>query len=321
MKVTTRTLSTAIEEVLIGTFTRADLELVLSEELDLTWRIDAHTPAEADTKRALISGYIDSWAVPQLIAFARRLDADVEIAETYIADLRRYIDAYDRGGGVTGPSKNLIFAANGPKPDIVLRDAVSNDIEIVANGEHCLVYDRPFPPEGLRFSHLIAWWREREALPGGLFDDRAVGHQLHRRFAASLDSEAERVVFEAYAKRYRTSYDIPALVPQVYLHYDPYDQRTRRKLSSGTVLGRQRMDFLLLFSDRQRVVIEVDGKQHYAEGDRASPALYSAMVAEDRRLRLSGYEVYRFGGYELTQSPDTEPMLGDFFDRLAARMK
>ena len=65
--------------------------------------------------------------------------------------------------------------------------------------------------------------------------------------------------------RYKASYDIPALIPQVYLHYDPYNQRTRRSLSSGTPLARQRMDFLLLFSDRQRVVIEVDGKQHYAQ--------------------------------------------------------
>ena len=85
------------------------------------------------------------------MAFARRLDAEVEISETYLADLRRYIDAYDRGGGVEGPTKNLIFAANGPKPDIVLRDAVSNDIEIVANAEIRPVYEEPYlPAEGLR---------------------------------------------------------------------------------------------------------------------------------------------------------------------------
>lgn len=59
------------------------------------------------------------------------------------------------------------------------------------------------------------------------------------------------------------------------------------------------MDFLLLFSDRDRVVLEVDGKQHYAKGDIANPEEYARMVAEDRKLRLRGYEVYRFGGYEL----------------------
>jgi hypothetical protein len=186
-------------------------------------------------------------AVAPIVAFARRLDAEFEISENYLADLRRYIDAYDRGGGVEGSTKNLIFAANGPKPDIVLRDAISNDIEIVANSEHCLVYDRPDPGEGLRFSHLIQWWRDREELPKGLFDERTVGLELHKRFIESLGSEAEKVVFEVYASRYRTSFDIPALIPQVYLHYDPYDQRTRRGLSNGTPLARQRMDFLLLF--------------------------------------------------------------------------
>ena len=34
------------------------------------------------------------------------------------------------------------------------------------------------------------------------------------------------------------------------------------------------------------------------------------MVAEDRRLRLAGYEVYRFGGYELTQKQDSVVWFG-----------
>lgn len=294
---------------------------MLAEELQLVWTNEACGPDEADTKRALVDGYINPWSLPQLVAFARRLDAEVEISEPFLTDLRRYVDAYRRGGGVEGPTKNLIFAASGPKPDIVLRDALSNDIEIVAHAEHCLVFDRPIPSEGLRFSHLIEWWRAREGIPEDLLDDRAVGHLLHRRLAESLDSEAERVVFDAYTSRYKTSYDIPALIPQIYLHYDPHDQRTRRSMATGTALVRQRMDFLLLFSDRQRVVIEVDGKHHYAAEDKPSPALYSEMVAEDRRLRLSGYEVYRFGGHELTQNSNSTTMVQDFFSQLAERMR
>ena len=45
------------------------------------------------------------------------------------------------------------------------------------------------------------------------------------------------------------------------------------------------------------------------------------MVAEDRRLRLAGYEVYRFGGYELTQKQDSVVMVRDFFAQLDERMK
>lgn len=77
------------------------------------------------------------------------------------------------------------------------------------------------------------------------------------------------------------------------------------------------MDFLLLLPGRVRIVIKVDGKQHYADGDTASPRLYSEMVAEDRRLRLRGYEVYRFGGYELMQD-DAAEMLRSFFSDLLA---
>lgn len=88
---------------------------------------------------------------------------------------------------------------------------------------------------------------------------------------------------------------------------------------NGAPLARQRMDFLMSFSDRKRVVIEVDGKQHYAVGDTATPRLYSEMVAEDRRLKLAGYQVFRFGGYELGQ-PGAEAMLNEFFDEVHSRM-
>jgi hypothetical protein len=43
------------------------------------------------------------------------------------------------------------------------------------------------------------------------------------------------------------------------------------------------------------------------------------MTAEDRDLRLKGYEVYRFGGAELTNTPATKQFLDTFFDRLAER--
>lgn len=43
------------------------------------------------------------------------------------------------------------------------------------------------------------------------------------------------------------------------------------------------------------------------------------MVAEVRRLRLAGYEVYRFGRAELMKS-GAGKMVADFFDQLAERM-
>jgi very-short-patch-repair endonuclease len=68
------------------------------------------------------------------------------------------------------------------------------------------------------------------------------------------------------------------------------------------------------------VVIEVDGRQHYADADSSvNTSLYAEMVSEDRRLRLSGYEVYRFGGAELAGAGADE-MVSRFFDELQEHM-
>ncbi|MGV9248900.1 hypothetical protein [Streptomyces sp. NPDC003710] len=107
---------------------------------------------------------------------------------------------------------------------------------------------------------------------------------------------------------------------------DPF--RARRSGKQTGALHRQRMDFLLLAPDRSRIVIEVDGVQHYGRPNppdgsghvthTAVPQLYAEMVAEDRRPRLAGYEIYRFGGWELSQ-PHAWQLVQDFFTELLAR--
>ncbi|MFD8901277.1 hypothetical protein [Streptomyces ardesiacus] len=57
--------------------------------------------------------------------------------------------------GPSGSFKNLIFAADGVKPEIVLRDAVNNEVEIVRHADTCLVFTDPLPPHGLT-------WRQSE---------------------------------------------------------------------------------------------------------------------------------------------------------------
>ena len=214
------------------------------------------------------------------------------------------------GAGVSDRVKNLIFASNGPKPRIVLTDAVSNDIAVVENEQYCLVYDKPLPQHGLRWSDLIEWWAERCGSQPTIETERS----LFKRLKESLSPESppERLLLDTYFKSFREELgpNLPALIPQVYLHYDPY---TIKELRAGRYLLRQRMDFLLLFSHYQRVVIEVDGVLHYTNGEgKPSPKRYSEMVAADRDLRLAGYEVYRFGGSELH-----DPTVCDaFFRRL-----
>jgi hypothetical protein len=212
-------------------------------------------------------------------------------------------------GGVSGAPKNLIFASTGPKPEIVIQDAINNDIRIVRNEEHCLVYDRPIQASGLTKEEMLSWWKERQ----GIQDESDARRSLSQRLMASLASDGERNVFSVYYRAFKDFGDkLPALIPQVYLHYDPY---TLAQLGGAGRLPRQRMDFLLLFSDAGRVVVEVDGSQHFAEDGKPSLARYADMVAADRDLRLAGYEVYRFGANELTGHGSAE-RIEAFFRRL-----
>jgi hypothetical protein len=207
------------------------------------------------------------------------------------------------------PIKNIIFAANGPKPEIVLEDAIANDIRITKNEQYCLVYDEKIPDYGLLWWELIEWWVKKNNLQN--LSELDQSRDLYRRLALSLGSEPEKNLFKAYFDNMHKKYDVnlPALIPQVYLHYDPY---TVERLAGGKRLIRQRMDFLLLLPS-SRIILEVDGIQHYSQDGQAKPSLYAELVAEDRRLKLSGYEVFRFGGYELYSYDNAKNVTSIFF--------
>ena len=216
--------------------------------------------------------------------------------------------------GVSSEVKNLIFAANGPKPEIVLTDAISNEIKIVKNQEYCLVYDRPVLEKGLLWEELVDWWRDKEELHNLTRTDQR--HNLFDRLKISLGANhPEKILLDTYYSSFfeKLKEKLPALIPQVYLHYDPY---TSKQLKGVKRLSRQRMDFLLLLPYRKNIVIEIDGQQHYSENGKASPELYAEMVAEDRRLRLAGYELYRFGGYEFLDDAKAKQTVENFFDDL-----
>jgi hypothetical protein len=42
---------------------------------------------------------------------------------------------------VPGTMKNLIFASIGEKPELIFRDTINNDVEIVKNADKILIYD------------------------------------------------------------------------------------------------------------------------------------------------------------------------------------
>ncbi len=105
---------------------------------------------------------------------------------------------------------------------------------------------------------------------------------------------------------------LPALLPEVWLHRDPKTVRERGVLA----LARFRMDFLMLLPNGCRIVLEVDGQQHYAPPDgQADPVRYAELAAADRELKLAGYEVFRFGTEEL-RAESAAAFVKSFFEQL-----
>lgn len=255
------------------------------------------------SKTGYVLNRLAEFSLPELVNIAQRILADMD--DPTLEDLVTQIGAR----GVQGELRNLIFASLA-KPEIVLRDATRNVIQITRNADKCLVYDQPLTSDGLPWSRLVQWWARTNCLDEAAED---TGRKLWKRLNASVDSEPERVLMRAYSTRYGIDLGTPALLPQVWLHYDPFMRSSR---SRPIPVKRQRMDFLILAPGRRCVVLEVDGKQHYAHGDRANPAAYADMVRQDRRLRLAGYEVYRFGGAEFVDQDAARAMLDDFFDEL-----
>ena len=219
------------------------------------------------SKRMYVQARLSGKTTDELVALARRI-AD-EYDDTGLDALLATLGQ----GGVDGEMKNLIFAADGLKPRIVLRDALNNDIEIVENADRCLVYDRPLVEQGLTWRQLVHWWADKTDRPED--EERGVALDLYARLERSLDNEAERLILHTFARLYRTAgFDIPALIPQVYLHYDPYTKFELAPQSSP--LTRQRMDFLLLFPHRARVVIELVPGQ----------ATFALLMVSARRMTL-----------------------------------
>src|SRR6266571_2228487 len=192
---------------MFGTVTPLDLRKAIAETL---WaHVSAHDladvcvflglkPQEKDenpffSKRGYVGKRLLDKGIVELADLARRL-----VEEYGDQDLRQLVERLGPHG-VSGELKNLIFSADGPKPRIVLRDAINNVIEIVENAEYCLVYDRPLAEHGLTWRELAVWWAQQHDLSA---DERTHARGLYERLCRSLANEAEHLLFRTYCALY-----------------------------------------------------------------------------------------------------------------------
>lgn len=219
--------------------------------------------------------------------------------------------------GVQGQVKNIIFAAK-YKPEIVFDDALNNDIRITRNENQCLIYNRSIPSSGVMWNDLVEWYAAENNLSDGQNPEVAFITRLCDCLDTSFKANGAKAgpetwMLQAYYNlKKELGIDLPALIPQVYLYYDPQTLKQR----GYKLFEHQKMDFLMILSHKDRIVIEIDGKQHYAEGTTASPKLYSEMVRAHREMSLLGYDVYRFGGYEFMGADADETVKNKVLDNI-----
>lgn len=79
---------------------------------------------------------------------------------------------------------------------------------------------------------LVDWWRKQTT-------DEKAEKSLYDRLYKLLDSDIEKFFMREYYRLYQNvnKKDIPALIPQVFLHYDPY---TKLQRGNNIVFAHQR---------------------------------------------------------------------------------
>jgi very-short-patch-repair endonuclease len=229
-------------------------------------------------------------------------------------------------GARSSRPKQLIFGSP-DKPDLRLIDVIDSDVQMVDPTGKILFYDRPIGSAGLRWCDLQAWWKETRRLEN---DDQAKV-ELYQRLGHSLFHLVDEVwvpisppqlrLFKLYHDIYSAALPgLPALLPEVWRHWDPVNAKTRGK----DALVQFRMDFLMFGPSGARIVLEVDGQHHYAserrvgDGKRMLPdgKEYARTMAASRDLTLAGYEVHRFGAQELQDEDEARQLITAFFNSL-----
>ena len=125
--------------------------------------------------------------------------------------------------------KNLIFGSRA-KPDLRFRDAVDNDIEIVTHSNEVLVFDEPMRG-ALLWRDLQSWWARHEGIEDGEQAKRGLYVRLWRCLPET--SPAQRLLFKTFFEHFAERFtELPALLPEVWLHYDPKTVRQRAVMRS-----------------------------------------------------------------------------------------
>ena len=96
-------------------------------------------------------------------------------------------------------------------------------MKIIKNQDQCLVYDKNVLSTGISWNELQTWYDDKLFILD-------TGIDLKMRLRDSLSSPPELLFYDTYIEvMEKYNGELPALLPQVYLYYDPKLEKERIK--------------------------------------------------------------------------------------------
>lgn len=180
-------------------------------------------------------------------------------------------------------------------------------LELSTNQDEQVLFYNDFidSKEGLTWEKLVRWWNKGEQ-QYSLIQER----ELYKRLGRSLETEAERLFFNQYYKLlHPKGSQIPALIPQVYCKYS----LAGRNINPETSYNYQRMSFQLIMPKNIPIIIEIVGN--------TAPRISAQKMADQRKLKMSGYEIYSFHEEEFTDKITIARLIEAFIEQLFYKHK
>lgn len=253
------------------------------------WSIESH-----------ICGEIQAIPDDALIGTAEAIAGDLKDSVTAMAEINSLLEVLGNPPIIT-EALCIVFATE-IKPDIVVKNVLKKEIEVRGSGSG-LVYMANTGKNPILWKDVLKWYEDE-------FHDSLDGfsakESLKSKLLLSLSkaSPPEAIFFNAYCEATIDQYNSLALFPQVWMQYDTRSASDRGGVSA---FKHQRMDFMLFLKKGKTLILEIDGRDHYAnklipkpkeckyDVYIADPDKYAEMMNEDRKMRFNGYEVLRYG--------------------------
>ena len=207
---------------------------------------------------------------------------EIEQFNKHLSDLQRTLVEIQGADHRKSVGLRQLFYGGKYKPDIFIQA----DGFMCDRSNNLLDYRGSFSTSGITVSDIDRYFlgQNRDQI------------EIARMYKTSMQYECEQIFYQAYFAQFIKPYlenkhRAPiALLPQVYLNWDPLTQKQR-----GYKLVNQRVDFLWYGPNHFPLVIEIDGPSHWEFPDVG----YRVQCEFDRDLMDRGFHIRRFTNDEI----------------------